>query len=168
MMTPDEVVAYLEAIRDKAAKAAPACALAMGKVHQDYVQNVTLTRFQSVPVSQTPSPPGAPPASMTGTLRRSITCTRGAGGGMHASAVVGPHTIYAATQEWGDEDRRGNPRMWLWLHYIGPYEVKRRGWVKERVKIPARPYMRPSRDDVIANGSVQAAGSAAFMREVFG
>ena len=167
-MSPDQAIAYMQLIRDKAAKAAPDCAMAMGKVHQDYMQRVTLSRFQSVPVSQTPSPPGAPPASMTGTLRRSVTCTRGPGGGTRATSLVGPHTIYAATQEWGDEDRHGNPRMWLWLKYIGPYEVKRRGWVKERVKIPARPFVRPSRDAVIANGSVQEAGNAQFIRQVFG
>ena len=166
-MTPDQAIAYMELIRDKAAKAAPACAMAMGETHRDYMQRVTLSRFQSVPVSQTPSPRGAPPASMTGNLRRSVTCVRGPGGGMVASALTGPHTIYAATQEWG-EVHTGNPRMWLWLKYAGAYEVRRRGWVKERVKIPERPYMRPSRDAVISNGSVQAAGSASFMRSVFG
>ena len=166
-MSPDELVVFLEAIRDKAAKAAPDAAMAMGKVHQGQLQNVTLARYQSVPVSQTPSPPGSPPASMTGNLRRSVTCVRGAGGGMHASSLVGPHTIYAVTQEWG-EVHTGNPRMWLWLKYIGPYEVKKRGWVKERVKIPARPFVRPSRDAVLANGSAVAAANAAFMRQVFG
>ena len=86
---------------------------------------------------------------MTGTLRRSVTCVRGPGGGMIASALTGPHTIYAVTQEWG-EVHTGKPRMWLWLKYIGPEEVRRHGWVKQRVFIPARPYVRPSRDAVIA------------------
>ncbi len=166
-MTPDQCIALLEGIRDKAAKAAPACAMAMGETHKDWMQNVTLSRYQSVPVSQTPSPPGGPPASMTGTLRRSVTCVRGASGGMFASSIVGPHTIYARTQEFGDV-HRGQPEMWLWLRYIGPYAVRRRGWVKERVEIPERPYVRPSRDDVIANGMAVGAANAAFMREVFG
>ena len=157
----------MEPIRDKAAKAAPACAMAMGEVHKDWMQNVTLARYQSVPVSQTPSPPGAPPASMTGTLRRSVTCVRGPGGGMVASSIVGPHTIYAATQEFGGV-HTGRPHMWLWLKYIGPEEVRRRGWVKRQVDIPARPYVRPSRDDVIANGMAVGAANAAFIREVFG
>jgi hypothetical protein len=166
-MSPDQAIALMEAIRDKAAKAAPACAMAMGETHRDYMQRVTLSHYQSVPVSQTPSPPGAPPASMTGTLRRSVTCVRGPGGGMVASALTGPHTIYAVTQEWG-EVHTGKPRMWLWLKYIGPYEVKSRGWVKRTVDIPARPYVRPSRDDVIANGSAVGAANVQFMRQVFG
>ena len=58
--------------------------------------------------------------------------------------------------------------MWLWLKYIGPYEVKKRGWVKHTVDIPARPYVRPSRDAVIANGSAVGAANVQFMRQVFG
>lgn len=165
-MTPDECIALMQGIQDKAAKSAPACADAMGTVHKDWMQNVTLSRFVSVPVSQTPSPPGSPPASMTGALRRSITCTRGASGGMVASAIVGPHTIYARTQEFG-EVHHGRPRMYLWLRYIGAEEVVIRGWRKRVVDIPARPYVRPSRDDVIGNGMAVSAANAAFMREVF-
>ena len=166
-MDPDEAIAYMQLIMERASRAAPACAMAMGETHRDYMQNVTLSRFQSVPVSQTPSPRGAPPASMTGTLRRSVTCVRGPGGGMNASALTGPNTIYAATQEWG-QVHTGKPRMWLWLRYIGAYEVRSRGWVKRTVDIPERPYIRPSRDAVIANGSAVGAANAAFMRQVFG
>jgi hypothetical protein len=36
------------------------------------------------------------------------------------------------------------------------------------VDLPARPYMRPSRDAVISNGSAVKAGSAAFVEQVFG
>jgi hypothetical protein len=165
-VTPDQAIALMQAIQDKAAKAAPPMAMAMGETHEAYLKNVTLARYSHPAVTQTPAPVGEPPASITGTLRRSITCVRGAGGGMVGSSVVAPHTIYAATQEFG-EVHRGSPHMWLWLHYIGPVEVKRRGWVKRVVDIKARPYMRPSRDAVIASGAVTSAANAAFMREVF-
>ena len=56
-MSPDQAIAYMELVRDKAAKAAPACAMAMGETHRDYMQRVTLSRYQSVPVSQTPRRP---------------------------------------------------------------------------------------------------------------
>jgi hypothetical protein len=166
-MTPGDVPALLRAFQGKAAEAAPDAAMAMGETHKRYVQNVTLARASHPPVTLTPAPPGAPPAMMTGALRRSLTCVRGAGGGMHASSRVAPHTVYAATQEWGDV-HHGAPLMWLWVRYIGPQEVRRRHWRKQVVNIPARPYMRPSRDDVIANGSAVAAGNASFMKSVFG
>ena len=102
---------------------------------------------------------------MTGMLRASVWTTPGLRGGMRASAAVGPHTIYAATQEYGAVH---TGRMWLWVAYIGPSEVRARGWVRRIVDIPARPYARPSRDEVIGDGSVTAAGSAAFLRHVFG
>lgn len=167
-MTPDQAIAYMELIRDKAARAAPDCAMAMGRAHRDHLVNVTLLRSGAhPPVTQTPSPPGSPPAQMTGRLRASVRCTRGPGGGMHATSLVSANTIYAATQEWGGV-HHGNPDMFLWLSYIRCHEVKMRGWRKPVVNIPERPYMRPSRDDVIADGAVVRAGSAAFMRQVFG
>lgn len=158
----------LETFRDRAAAAAPAMAGAMGEAHKDHLVNVTLVRSGAhPPVSQTPSPPGSPPAQMTGSLRRSVRRTPGAGGGMHASSIVSANTIYAATQEWGGT-HHGNPRMWLWLKYVGPEAVRRHGWVKEVVHIPERPYLRPSRDEVIASGAVTDAGSDALMNAVFG
>jgi phage gpG-like protein len=166
-VTPQECLALLEAVRDKAAKAAPDMAMAMGRAHQDHLTRVTLSRFQSVPMERTPSPPGAPPAAMTGRLRGSVTCVQGASSGVVGRSVVGPHTIYAATQEWGGV-HYGRPHMWLWLRYAGAEEVRRRGWVKRVVHIPERPYMRPSRDEVIANGAITAAASASLMRQIFG
>jgi hypothetical protein len=58
--------------------------------------------------------------------------------------------------------------MLLWLKYIGAAEARRRGWAKESVNIPARPYMKPSAAAVVADGSVTRAGSAAFMAHVWG
>ena len=43
-----------------------------------------------------------------------------------AVAYVAPHTIYAATQEFGGV-HVGKPFMWLWVRYIGPGEVLRAG-----------------------------------------
>lgn len=167
-ITPDEALALLETFRDRAAIAAPAMAMAMGQRHQGHLRDVTLVRSGAhAPVTPTPSAPGMPPAQMTGRLRASAACVRGPGGGMHASSVVSVNTIYAATQEWGGV-HHGNPHMWLWVRFIGPDESRRRGWVRRSVTIPPRPFMRPSAADVIEDGSVTEAGSAALMNAVFG
>ena len=165
-MTPAEAVALLKTIRDKAATAAPDMADAMGRVHERREVDL-LSRSAHVAPSWTSAPAGGPPAAMTGMLRGSVNSLPGLRGGMRASSRVGPHTIYAGTQEYGGV-HTGRPHMWLWVAYVGPAEVRARGWVRRMVDIPARPYVRPSRDDVIADGSVTAAGSASFLRHVFG
>ena len=165
-MTPAEDIALLEKIRDRASVVAPDLATSMGETHKDHLTRITLTRSGAhAPVTQTPAPPGAPPATITGRLRGSIRCTRGAGGGTYASSVVSANTIYAATQEFGGI-HHGD--MFLWVRYIGREEVIRRGWRKRAVNIPARPYMRPSADAVIADGSVTRNANAIFMARVLG
>lgn len=167
-MTPEEALALLKEVRDKVATAAPECAMAMGRTHERHLTHVTLMESGAhPPVTQTPAAPGAPPASITGNLRRSVTCVPGAQGGSFATSLVGPHVTYAATQEWGGV-HHGSPSMWLWIKYIGAAEVKRRKWVRQTVTIPARPYMRPSRDAVVADGSVVRAANEAFMAHVWG
>ncbi len=166
-MTPAEDIALLEQIRDRAAVVAPRLAMAMGNAQQRELKDHTLARTAHAPVTQTPAPPGSPPAMMTGALRASVTCIQGPGGGTTGSSIVAPHTIYAATQEWG-EIHEGHPRMSLWLKYIGAEEVARRGWRKRVVHIPERPYMRPSRDEVIADGSAVRDADAVFVAYVLG
>lgn len=167
-MTPEENVALLKAIRDKVATAAPGCAMALGRTHERHMVDVTLVESGAhAPVTQTPAAPGAPPAVMTGTLRRSVTVVRGVSTGTFASTIVGPHTVYAKTQEFGGI-HHGSPLMWLWVKYIGPAEVRRRNWLRTVVNIPARPYLRPSRDAVIADGSAVRAANAAFVAHVWG
>ena len=164
-MTPAEDIALLEQIRDRAAVVAPRLAMAMGNAQQRQLKDHTLARTAHAPVTQTPAPPGSPPAMMTGRLRASVTCVQGAGGGTSGSAIVAPHTIYAETQEFGGV-HHGNTHMYLWLKYIGREEVVRRGWRKRVVDIPARPFMRPSRDDVIADGSAVRDANAIFIAYV--
>lgn len=166
----EENVALLEAIMDRVANAAPKCAMAMGEVHKKKEKEL-LSMTAHAPVTQTPSAPGSPPAMMPGGLHgdllESVTLEPGLTGGSYASSIVGPHTIYASTQEYGGV-HHSNRGMWLWLGFLSPTEIFRRNWVKKVVSIPERPYVRPSRDDVIDSGAVTIAGNAAFMAQVWG
>ena len=170
-MTPAEVPGLLEAIRARVATAAPSCAMAMGETHERYLTGVTLTSSGAhgpATIGHYPdaAPPGAPPATMTGALRRSITLTRGATGGEVAATIVAPHVIYDCALEFGGTH---SGAQWLWLNRtLTAGEVKQMGWVKLATKRAARPYMRPSRDAVIADGSLVGAAEAAFMRWVWG
>jgi phage gpG-like protein len=147
-VTPEEVPAFLAAIQARVATAAPGCAMAMGEAHRDRMRDNELIRYPHAAGTKTPSPPGEPPGLISGALRGSVTCVRGPGGGMVASSLTGPHVVYASIQEYGG-------KVPNWRH---------RGWHS----LPARPYVRPSRDAVIANGSAVSAANAAFMWHVWG
>jgi len=125
------------------------------------------------PVTLTPAPPGRPPALMpggvNGSLRGSVTMSGPTGGGGIGLASVAPHTIYAATQEWGSTHTAKNgPFMWLWIRYIGYQEVIARSWLRREVTIPERPYMRTAVAEEIANGELQAVAESTFEAVVWG
>jgi phage gpG-like protein len=163
-----ELPAYLEEIRARVEASAVPVVDAIASTYEEHLVGFTLRESGAhPPVTQTPAPPGRPPAFMTGELAGSVTRTPGAGDGGSAEASVAPHTIYAATQEFGGV-HHGSPFMWLWLRYIGPEAVRRRGWRKEVVDIPARPYMSTAVDETIENGSLVRAAEDRFSAVVWG
>lgn len=167
-MTPDELPAYLEAIAARAMEAAVPVVDAVAGTYKTHLVGFTLHESGShPPVTYTPAAPGRPPAMMTGKLAGSVTKTPGSGSGGVAESAVAPHTIYAATQEYGGV-HTGVPWMWLWVRYIGMAEVQRRGWIMHQVKIPPRPYMSTAVDETILDGSLERAGENAFEIAVWG
>ena len=89
-------------MRDRAAQAAPPVAMEMARVYSAHLSQVTLRRTEATPGQfGTPAPRGSPPAYRTGVLAGSVTHWPGPSSGLSALAYAGPHTIYAATQEYG-------------------------------------------------------------------
>jgi hypothetical protein len=162
---PSAVPGMLEAIRARVAEAAIPVANAMARTYGDHLTNVTLRESGAhPPVTPTPAPPGRPPAMITGDLIRSVTRQPAVGGGGIATSSVAPHTIYAATQEYGgDHFAKDGEFMWLWLKYIGASEVAARGWNKTAVHIPARPYMRTATAETVADGSLHRSAETAIL-----
>lgn len=81
----------------------------------------------------TPSAPGEPPALVSGTLRRSIRVTTPEATGPTGWTIsVGPTAVYGRVQELGGD--------------TGAYDSH----------LPARPYLKPALDNVIADGSLPA------------
>ena len=159
-ITAAQLPGILRGIADKTARAAPDCANAMGFAYQRHLVTVTLRRYTHPPQTKTPSPPGQPPALVTGTLRRSVRVDL-ARGLVVAAARVAPHTVYARIQELGG--------------HIYPVRAKYLRWTEDgvvhfskHVYLPARPYMAPALADTIANGSLTRAAAAAFMKAVWG
>lgn len=160
-MTPEELPAFLDALAAKVERAAAPAVNAMALAYQRRLVTDTLVRYTHPPQTKTPSPPGAPPALVTGTLRRSVVPELATVAGPVARASVAPHTVYARIQELGGD--------------IYPVRAKFLRWTEDgithyskHVRLPARPYMRPTTAATVADGSLHRAAAAAFARTVWG
>lgn len=161
-MTPEELPAYLTRLRDKVAKEGPrASAYAMARAFHTVVVDETLTRYSHGRGERTDSPPGQPPASVSGALRRSVRLYPAVSTGAYsAQSSVVPLIIYARIQELGGvvvarhtytgKDGKTHPGFLAWntggkMHFA------------RSVRIPPRPYMRPTHKQVIADGRLRKA-----------
>jgi len=85
-----------------------------------------------VKVARPSSPPGSPPMLQTGTLRRSIKVVGPDSTGPTGWTIsVGPTVIYGRIHELGGDTGRGGS-----------------------THLPARPFLKPALDNVIANGTL--------------
>jgi hypothetical protein len=133
-ITVAELPGYLHRIADELKAEAPIrAAHAMG----DAYIHVVVTSMHG----GSPSPPGTPPARVTGTLARSIRRGGGHPVGPYAFWVsVAPHTVYARIQQLGGHIRPKHTTASGRLGYLrweGPGGVH----FSQHVYLPRRPYM---------------------------
>lgn len=127
----DECITALNSMAAQVEGATPR-ALEGGMTRLDRQARGNLIRLSHRRGTPTPSPPGQPPAKISGALRDSLTQTPPVPDGAGAwSAVLTPDIVYAAIQEFGGMAGRGH-----------------------RSKIPARPYMRPAVQDLLKDSAV--------------
>ena len=146
---------FLRILQDKVAAAAAPEANAMAETFQRRVQDVTLREISHAPGMFWKAPLGRPPAYASGNLSRSIIRIPAAGL-VRASALVGATAIYSALQEFGGTTRPTRSKYLHWTNSAGPW------WMKS-VTVPKHPYMRPSLEAVIFDGSLQRSAIDAFM-----
>lgn len=106
-----------------------------------------LTTYSHKKGEPTPSPPGQPPALITGTLRRSIKVTgpMAAAGPYAYEAQIGPTVVYGRIQELGGVCGRNRATT-----------------------LPARPYLTPAYNDVASSGELKRIFTAAWTAAIFG
>lgn len=161
-MNPDELVLYLEALTARAALAATPVVNAMADRYHWVVSREELTRYWHSVGTRTPSPPGEPPAWMTGRLSQSIT-KQVTPGSPEARASVAPHTIYAHIQEVGGPIW-ANIRLGAKGKKLHTLSFVTNGvrYFPLEVRLPPRPYMRPASEEVVRDGSLRRAALDAF------
>lgn len=91
-----------------------------------------LSRYWHPPNTPTPSPPGEPPARITGHLRGSLKPTGPVPGGGGFTGWLGPTAVYGRIQELGGRTGRNHATV-----------------------LPPRPYMRPTYASVLGDGSLR-------------
>ncbi len=161
-LTPQELAPYLRRIRDRVAAEGPKrAAYGMARAFHREVSDATLVRTSHARGTITPSAPGEPPAIISGGLKRSLRLYPAEpAGALRARSHVSPLVIYARIQERGGvvearhtfTDRYGHVRPgYLKFSYGGSTHFAR------RVVLPARPYMRPTRDQMVSDGRLRRA-----------
>ena len=163
-MSPEENLAFWKAVRDQATGAAKPAADGMTETFKDAVgRTLRLSAHAPMPAGPPHSipygifhkaAPGAPPAYATGNLARSIIRTP-ASGGLVSSALVGATAVYAALQEWGGVTWASSSAYMRWRNDRGV-------WRKRSVTVPEHPYMRPTVDRTVADGSLTRAAMGGF------
>lgn len=166
-MTPEELPRYLERMTEKLKAEGPTrAANAMASAYHRHLANDVLVRASHTRGSPTTSAPGSPPALVSGSLKRSLRQFPAIPTGAYrAKSKVSPLIIYARIQEKGGVivakhtyiDQHGHTRIGALSFVISG----RRVFVGS-VKIPARPYMKPARREVIANGELRRAAMKAI------
>jgi phage gpG-like protein len=120
-----------------------AAADAMGRQAQQEIRR-QLAKRSHAPRTPTPSPPGQPPARISGALSASVTATAPQSAGAYRwVSRVGPHIVYGPIQDRGGVAGRNHATT-----------------------LPPRPYMAPAHAE--GGRRISEAGQRAFRRVVLG
>ena len=156
-ITPQENVAYLEAVLAKAKMGAPAAANAMAKYIAERTATDTLTRNRHAPGAYHKARPGAPPSSASGQLANAMFWNQ-ASEGLRATAVVGNNDKKARVLEFGGcvlQPRSRKVMHWVdsggsWFHSVLTTERQQ------------HPFLGPTTDEAIDDGSLHRVARDAF------
>lgn len=154
MVSVADVSARLKEMQDAAPAATRAAVTAMGLLMTAETK-ITLTMHGGhAEGTPTPSPPGSPPAIISGDLRRSIIPLPPEGGGPVWSVTVGGTVIYARIQELGGGiDAKNFPQLG------NPIA----GFFGKHVDLPARPYLKPTAEKIIGSGKATQAACKGWL-----
>ena len=134
MVSVADVNVKLKAMQARVPAAVVASAMAMALDFTSEVKKDELTRYTHPPKVPTNSPPGEPPALVSGALRGSVRPEPPVASGPRAEVTVGGTVIYARIQELGGRAGRNHASV-----------------------LPPRPYLKPAAERVIGTGQATKA-----------
>lgn len=159
--TPEQYLAWLEAVEAKERMAAHAVAEAMAEFIAERIRNETLRRRRTAPGQYYKAKKGDPPAYGTGALARSIYTTTASGSALRAGAEVGSTDKRAALFEFGGCVLTERSRPVMKWHDSGGW------WSHHRLPLsgtwPEHPFLRPTVEAAIDDGSLREAAIKAFI-----
>lgn len=154
-MTPEENLALLLQIEARARLGAAAAANAMAKYIAERTADDTLRRNVHAPGAYHKARPGAPPSYASGSLARGMYW-RSAAGGLRASAYAGNNARHAKLLEFGGcvlQPTKG--KVMHWTDSGG-------SWFHARLEAPAHPFLEPTVQEAIDDGSLRQVAIDAF------
>jgi hypothetical protein len=155
-VTPEQYLAWLEAVERKARLGAGPAAEAMARHVAERIRNDTLRRRRTGPSQYYRAKRGEPPSHGSGKLAKSIYATP-ASGGLRATAYVGSSDPRAKLFEFGGCVLKPTSRSVMhWTDSGG-------SWYHAALRVDTEhPFLRPTVEDVIDDGSLRRAAIDAF------
>jgi phage gpG-like protein len=160
-MTLEQYLAWLDAAIAKMELGASAMANAMAEYLAWRTANDTLRRTTHAPGAYFKSRPGAPPASASGNLARSMFTTPAASRGVRATALVGNNAKYAKLLEHGGCVLKPTRRK------VMHWEDSGGSWFHARLpadgEFPEHPFLRPTVEEAVDDGELTRVAIEAFL-----
>jgi hypothetical protein len=145
-----------EAIAAKSKRGAAPTATAMAKYLADRTRYDTLTRSSHAPGSWHRTKAGEPPAYASGNLARGMMYIPASQGAVErATAYVGNRVDYSRILEFGCVIQPTNKKFLHWTDTGG-------SWYHTFLVVPPHPFLEPTVDESIADGSLRDAAIEGF------
>lgn len=151
---PEEWLRIWEKIVRRSQYAPKAAADAMAEYIARYAREIKLRETSHPPGAYNRQQPGRPPAYGSGNLARSMY-SKPSFSGVRASALTGNKAPYSRILEYGCTVFPVYKKRMSWSDSGGT-------WYHEMLDVPEHPFMRPSVEEAIDDGSLQEVAIEAF------
>jgi hypothetical protein len=153
-VTPEENIAYLQAVAEKAKLGAAPVADAMADYIVWRTAEITLRRTLHAPGEWYNQKAGEPPAYASGNLAESMYY-KPASAGLRTSAMVGNKAEYSRILEFGCVIVPASKKFLHWTDSGG-------SWYHKFLVSPPHPFLSPTTQEAIDDGSLQDVAVEAF------